>query len=84
MNVGPLLGQLRVIPLECVSGVEDNIHRFEVIGVGMVVLHVFPICRQHQRSIPALFLAKIAVIHDDGLASGWSGASILQNCPFAH
>ena len=23
-------------------------------------------------------------MHDSGLASGWSGASILQNCPFAH
>ena len=23
-------------------------------------------------------------MHDGGLASGWSGASVLQNCPFAH
>ena len=29
------------------SVVEVNIHRFEVIGVGMVVLCVFLICREH-------------------------------------
>ena len=50
------MGQIRVIPSESDSGVEVNIHRFEVIGVGMVVLCVFLICREHQRSILALFL----------------------------
>ena len=56
MDVGARSGQIRVIPSESDSGVEVNIHRFEVIGIGMVVLHVFLICREHQRSILPLFL----------------------------
>ena len=79
-----MFDQGRVIPSKSNSVVEVNNHRFEVMGVGVVVLHVFLIHRQHQRSILALFLVYIAVMYDGTLANGWSGALILQNCPFAH
>ena len=47
MDLGALSGQIRVIPAGSDSVVEVNIHRFEVIGVGMVAVHVFLICREH-------------------------------------
>ena len=50
-------GRLGVIPSESVSGVEVNIHKFEGIDIGMTVLYVFLICREHQRLILVLFLA---------------------------
>ena len=56
MDFGALSGQIRVIPLESDSVAEVNIHRYEVIGVGMVALHVLLICREHQCSIPVLSL----------------------------
>ena len=73
-----LSGQISVIPVGSTLVAEVNIHRFEVIGVAMVALYVFLICREHQCSIPALFLTFMAVMHEGGLASSWSGAPILQ------
>ena len=57
MNLGALSGQIMVISAESDFVAEVNINRFEVIGVRVVVLHVFLICREHLCSIPALFMA---------------------------
>ena len=57
IDFGAWSGQIRVMPSESDSGVEVDIHRFEVNVVGMVALPVFLICREHQHAIPALFLA---------------------------
>ena len=57
INLGAWSGQIRITPTVFDLVVEVDIHRFEVIGVGTVVQHVFLICREHQSSILALFLA---------------------------
>ena len=56
MDCGALSGQIRVIPAGSNTVAEVNVHKFEVVGVGMVALHVFLICREYQCSIPALSL----------------------------
>ena len=70
MNLGTSSGQIIVIPVDTTVGAEVSIHILGTIGAGMVALFVFLICREHLFSIPALFLAYIAAIQDDGLASG--------------
>ena len=81
MNLGTSSGQIIIISGNIAVGA--SIHTFGAIGVGMVALLVFPISSGHLFSIPALFFTYIAVIHDGGLASGWQGALILQNCLLA-
>ena len=70
MNPGASSGQISIIPVNTIVGAEVSIHTFGAIGVGMVAMLVFQICSEHLFSIPALFFAYIAVIHDEGLASG--------------
>ena len=70
MDFHALSWQIRVIPAESDSVAEVKIHRFEGIGVGMVALHVFLICKEHQHSIPALSFVYIAAMHENGLVSG--------------
>ena len=57
MDFGDLSVKIRVIPARSNLVAEVNIHRFEVIGVAMVALHVFLIYRDYQCSIPALSFA---------------------------
>ena len=57
MNSGALSGQMMVIPVGSNAVAEVSIHRFVVIGVAMVELHVFLICEEHCCSNFALFLA---------------------------
>ena len=45
INFGAYSRQIRVMASN--SLVEVHIHRFAVIGVGMVALQVFQICREH-------------------------------------
>ena len=45
MDFGALSVKIRVIPSGSDSVAEVNIHRFAVIGVGMVTLHEFLISR---------------------------------------
>ena len=83
VNLGASSGQINVIPVDYNLVAEVSIHRLGAISVGMVALSIFLICREHLFSIPALFLAQIAAMHGVGWASGWRGAIMLQNCPFA-
>ena len=41
MDLGALLGQIRVIPIGSDSIIDVNIHMFGVICVGIVTLYVF-------------------------------------------
>ena len=78
MNLGASSGQIIVIPVDIIACAEVSIHTFGAISVGMVALLMSLICSEHLFSIPTLFFAYIAVIHDDGLASGQRGVLILQ------
>ena len=57
MNLGASPGQIKVIPVDTTVGADVSIHMLGVIGVGMVALFEFLMCRDHLFSIPALFLA---------------------------
>ena len=70
MNLGAASRQMSVIPIDTTVGAEVSIHTFVAIDVGMLTLLVFLICSEHLFSIPALFFAYIAAIHDGGIASG--------------
>ena len=70
MNLGASSGQIIVFLVETTVGAGVSIHTLGTIGVGMVALLVFLICSEHLFSIPTLFFAYIAAIHDDGLVSG--------------
>ena len=70
MNLGASSGQIIIIPVDTTGDVEVSIHTLGAISVGMVALLLFLICNEHLFSIPALFFAYIAVIHDGGLAGG--------------
>ena len=69
INFGASSGQIIIIPVDTTVGAEVSIHTLGAIGVGMVALLVFLICSEYLFSIPALFFAYIAVIHDGGFAS---------------
>ena len=83
MNLGAASGQMSISPVNTTVGAEVSIHMFGNIGVGMLTLWAFLICSEHHFSIPALFFAYIAVIHNVGFTIGGRGALILQNCPLA-
>ena len=74
MNLGAASRKMSIIPVNTGVGAEDSIHTFGPIGVGMLTVLVFLICSEHLISIPALFFAYIAVIHDGRFASGLRGA----------
>ena len=57
MNLGASFGQINVILVDSDLVAEVSIHRLGAIGVGMVALSVFLICREHLFSIQAFFLA---------------------------
>ena len=69
MNLGASPGQIIVILVNTTVGAEVSIHTLGSISVGMVALLVFLICSEHLFSIPALFFAYIAALHDGWLAS---------------
>ena len=46
----------------------------------MVVLHN---CQEHLDAMLALLLAYRAAMHGGGLARGWKGVEMWQNCPLA-
>ena len=64
MNLGASSGQIIIIPFDTAVGAEVHIHTLGAIGVGMVALLVFLICSEHHFSIPALFFAYIALLHE--------------------
>ena len=70
MNLGAPSGQIIFIPVNTAVGAEVSIHTLGAIGVEMVASLLFLICNKHLFSIPTLFFAYIAAIHDGGLASG--------------
>ena len=70
MNLGAASEQMTIIPVDTAVGAEVSIHTFGVISVGMPLLLAFLICSEHLFSIPTLFFAYIAVIHDVGFVSG--------------
>ena len=70
MNLGAASRQMNIISVDTAVDAEVSIHRFGAIGVGMLRLLAFLICSEHLFSIPALFFAYIAAIHDGGFASG--------------
>ena len=47
MNLGAQSGQMNIIPVDTDVGAEVSIHTLGAIGVGMVALFVFLICREH-------------------------------------
>ena len=83
MSLGAASGQKSIIPVDTTVSAEVRIHTFGAIDVGMLTLLAFLICSNHLFSIPALFFAYIAVIHDGGFASGPRGVLILKNCLLA-
>ena len=70
MNLGGSSGQIIIIPVNTAVGAEVSIHTLGTIVVGIVALLVFVICSEHLFSIPALFFAYIAAVHDSGFTSG--------------
>ena len=70
INLGAASGQMSIISVNITVGAEVSIHTFGVIGVGILTLLAFLIYSEHLFSIPALFFAYIAAIHDGGFASG--------------
>ena len=69
MNLVFHLDRINIYPDDTTVCVEVSIHTLGAIGIGMVALFIFLICREHLLSIPPLSLAKMVVIHDGGLAS---------------
>ena len=61
---------MSIIPVDTTVGAEVSVHTFGAIGVGMLILLAFLICSEHLFSIPTLFFAYIAVIHNGGFGSG--------------
>ena len=49
----------------------------------MLTSEVFLICDEHLEVIVAKYLVYIAEVRVGGLASGWKGVGMVQNCPFA-
>ena len=54
-----------------------------VIGVGRVVVVVLHNCKEHLDVMLGLLLVYRAAIHVGGLARGWKGVEMWQNCPLA-
>ena len=83
MNVVAFFGQIRVIVL---AGVENAVVRIQMFGVirdGLLMSEVFLICNEHLEVMLAKFLAYQAEVQVGGLASGWKGVGMVQNCPLA-
>ena len=70
INLRGSSGQMTVIPVDTVVGVEVSIHTFGAIGVGMLTQLAFLICSEHLFSMLAIFLAYNAAVHVGGFASG--------------
>ena len=76
-------GHMRVIVVVGVDGAVVKIQTFGTSWEAIVTSKVFLICKEHLAKMPAVFVAYKAVIQDGGFASGWNGAGMVQNCPFA-
>ena len=83
MNFIVLPGQMRVIVVVTVEGAVVKIQTFGASCEGILTSEVFLICNEHLVEILAVFLLYKAVMQDGGFVSGWNGARMLQNCPFA-
>ena len=57
MSLGASSGQIHIITVNTTAGAEVSIHILGAVGVEMVALFVFLICRENLVSIPALFFA---------------------------
>ena len=53
------------------------------IWVGKLVVVVLHIYKEYVEAMPVLLLVYRAAMQDGGLASGWKGVVMLQNCPLA-
>ena len=56
MNLGASSGQINVNPVNTTVGAEVSIQTLGAIDIGIVVLFIFLICREHLFSIPTLSL----------------------------
>ena len=56
MNLGASSGQINTNPVDTTVAAEDIIHALGAIGIGMVALFMFLICRELVFSIPTLSL----------------------------
>ena len=54
-----------------------------VISVGRVVVNILHNCKEHLDVMLGVLLAYRAVMHVGGLARGWKGVKMWQNCPLA-
>ena len=53
------------------------------IWVGRLVVAALCICEEHLEAIPTLLFAYRAAMQVGGLANGWKGVEMLQNCLLA-
>ena len=51
--------------------------------VGRLEIEALHICKEHLEAISTLLFAYRAAMQDGGLANGWRGVVMLQNCPLA-
>ena len=71
-----------IVFIGAVTGVV-SIQTSGAIWVGKLVVLVLHICKEHLEAMPVLLLVYRAAMQDGGLASGWKGMVMLQNCPLA-
>ena len=83
MNVIAFPGQIKVMVLVGVENAAVRIQTFGAIRDGMLMSEVFLICNEHLEVMLAKFLVYKAEVQVGGLASGWKGVGIVQNCPSA-
>ena len=76
-------GQMRVTVVVTADGAPVKIQTFGASCEGILTSELSLICNEHLVEILAVFLAYKAVMQEGGLASGWNGVQMLQNCPFA-
>ena len=77
-------GHIRVIVLTGAATGVISIQTSGVIWVGRAVVVVLHNCKEHLDVMLALLLVYRAAMHVGGLARGWKGVEMWQNCPFAH
>ena len=77
------LGHIKVMVVtRAVAGVV-SIQTSGAIWVGRLVVVILCICKEHLEAMPALLFAYRAAMHVGGLASGWKGVEMQQNCPLS-
>ena len=76
-------GYIRVMLLTGAVGGVVSIQTSGVIWIGRAVVVVLCSCNEHLDVMLALLLAYRALMHVGGLARGWKGVEMWQNCPLA-